>query len=394
MTATTTTSLIPTTTTQPADAGTWSLIPAGPTNIGVPAGWSGREVLASRCGCCGELGSVNMSAFNPARGVWRQLPKTPLTPRSGAVGTWAGTEMIVVGGEASADGLMEHGAAATDGAAWNPATGSWRRIAPMPAPLPEGAFATAVWTGNEMIIWASRAGGTGGLGMKVAGTELVLAYNPATDTWRRLPASGLATREDPVVAWTGTELVVWGGMSFQQNAAYGDGARLDPATGTWRRLPAAPVPARGSAASAWTGREVVLWGGATGFSATSVVGQGAAYSPATDSWRTLPLSPLRAKSMATGVWTGRLFLVFGGTADSTVAVPGPTVAGYDPATNRWVTLPVAPKYPPTSWGPTGPASQRADALGVWTGSSALFMGGMDFRQQCNRSDGVAWTPAA
>lgn len=376
-----------------ADAGSWSLIPSGPTNISLPAAWTGREMLVAQGGCCGELGSVNLSAFNPATGTWRQLPATPLTSRSGAVGAWTGTEMIIAGGQASADGLAEHAAPAVDGAAWNPATGVWRRIAPMPVPLPEGGFATAVWTGREMLVWAARSGGVDSLGQTIPGIQVVLAYNPFTDRWRELPASNLAPREDPVMVWTGRELVVWGGLSFRRATAYGDGARLDPATNTWRRLPPAPVPARGLAAAVWSGREVLLWGGATGFGPTSQVGQGAAFSPATNTWRALPLSPLRAKSMPSGVWTGRLFLVVGGAAGATMPVPGPGAAAYNPATNSWTALPIAPDYPATEWGPTGPASQRAGAIGAWSGTSAMFVGGMDFRQQANRSDGLVWTPA-
>ena len=349
-------------------------------------------MLVAQGGCCGALGSVDLAAFSPATDVWRPLLAAPLSPRSGAVGIWTGTEMIVAGGMASPDGLAPHAAPATDGAAWNPATGEWRRIAAMPVALPGYGFATAVWTGAEMLVWAARAPGVNGLGQEMAGIEVVLAYNPRTDRWRRLPPSGLAPREDPVVVWTGRQLVVWGGLSFQRTTAYGDGARLDPATGRWMRLPPAPAPARGLAAAVWSGREVLIWGGATGSTATSQVGKGMAYSPATNTWRALPLSPLRAKSMPSGVWTGRLFIVMGGAAGSTMPVPGPAAAAYDPASNSWTVLPTAPDYPTADGGPTGPASQRAGAIAMWTGTAALFVGGLDFHRQANRADGLIWAP--
>lgn len=384
----------PPTTAVPANAGRWALIPSGPSNATPPTAWTGRELLVAHGGCCGELGSVDLTAFAPATGTWRQLPAPPLTSRTGAVGAWTGTEMIVAGGDASPGGLADQAAPAVDGAAWTPSPGTWHRIASMPVPLPSYGFATAVWTGREMLVWASAPATVDGLGRQIAGSEVVLAYNPATDSWRRLPSSGLTPRVDPVLVWTGHELVVWGGLSFQWDTAYGDGARLNPTTGAWRRLPAAPVPARGQAAAVWSGQEVLLWGGATGGAPTGQVGQGAAYSPTTNSWRTLPLSPLRARRMAAGVWTGRVFIVVGGAAGPEMPVPGPGAAAYDPATDRWATLPAAPDYPQTDWGPTGPASQRAGAIGVWTGSSALFVGGLDFRQQGPRSDGLMWTPAA
>lgn len=379
----------------PADAGQWSLVPNGRPDPAPPAAWTGHELVVSEGGCCGALGSVDLYGYTPATGTWTELPDTPLTARSGAVGTWTGTEMIVAGGVTSPDGSVSSELApATDGAAWTAATNSWHRIAPMPVPLPANGFETAVWTGREMLVWASRASGVGGLGETIPGVEVALAYDPATDRWRQLPTSGLTPREDPVVVWTGSELVVWGGLSYQWRSAYGDGARLDPTTGTWRRLPPAPVPARGQAAAVWSGHEVLIWGGATGPTATSQVGMGAAYSPSTNTWRALPLSPLRAKSMPAGVWTGRLFIVLGGAAGPTMPVPGPGAAAYDPASNTWTALPASPAYPATGSEPAGPAAQRAGAIGVWTGSSALFVGGLDFRRQGARSDGLMWTPAS
>ncbi|HEY6534148.1 MAG TPA: hypothetical protein VIY72_17695, partial [Acidimicrobiales bacterium] len=232
--------------------------------------------------------------------------------------------------------------------------------------------------------------------------DLVLAYNPATDAWRRLPGSGLAPRHGAVTVWTGQELVVWGGLNQESTAAYGDGARLDPASGIWRRLPAAPIPARGQAAAVWSDDEVLLWGGVTSISSEgdNVVGQGAAFDPATDSWRALPLSPLRAKSGSAGVWTGRFFLVIGGgagPAGGQVPVPGPGSAAFDPATGTWTALPDAPAMPPfppdVAPAASNGADQRVGALGVWTGRSAVVIGGGDGHLQGPRPDGLAWTPA-
>jgi len=145
-----------------------------------------------------------------------------------------------------------------------------------------------------------------------AGREVVLAYNPSANTWRTLPVSGLTPRAHAITVWTGTELVVWGGLNADLTVAYGDGARLDPTTDTWRRLPPAPVPARGQATAVWSGHEVLLWGGDT--ATGTEVGKGAAYDPTTNTWRPLPLSPLRAKTLPASVWTGRFFIVIGGSS--------------------------------------------------------------------------------
>jgi N-acetylneuraminic acid mutarotase len=384
-----------TTTTVPADAGTWSLIPYGPNPVGSPSAWTGAEVLVARAGCCDDSGSVDLAAYDPAVNSWHQLPLTPLTPRSGAAGAWTGTEMVVAGGHASPDGLASDATPVTDGAAWHAATNTWRAIAPMPTTLP-GNDPTAVWTGTEVLVWSSAPATP-----DTNGREVVLAYNPSTNTWRTLPSSGLTPRQGAVTIWTGHQLVVWGGLNFDFTYAYPDGARLDPLTGTWQRLPAAPVPARGFAGAAWSGRDVLLWGGQT---VTSVeirasagfqsVGQGAAYDPVTNRWRALPLSPLRAKSSPSAVWTGHFFIVIGGSANGVLPAPGPGAAAYDPATNSWTTLPAAPSYPPPDPnGPTGPADQREGAFAVWTGTAVVLVGGGDYVDQGPRSDGIRWTPA-
>ncbi len=384
-TAPTTTAPVSTTAPVPADAGAWSLIPDAPQPVGRPVAWTGRELLVAQPGCCDDLGSVDLSAYNPAAKIWRRLPPTPLTPRAFAAGAWTGTEMVVAGGLASASGSAEHAALVTDGAAWNALTNTWHRIAAMPTTL--AGNPTAVWTGREVLVWSSVPAPTAGPN----GREVVLAYNPSTNTWRSLPASGLTPRAHAVTVWTGKELVVWSGLSSNFTTAYGDGARLDPATNTWRPLPPAPVPARGLAAAIWSGHEVVLWGGVVG--AGTEVGKGAAYDPAANHWRALPLSPLRARTLPAGVWTGRLFIVIGGSAGSVLPAPGPGAAAYDPASNRWTALPAAPRYPPVLNGPTFAADQRQDGLAVWTGKAVVLVGGLDFRRQAPRADGVAWTPA-
>jgi len=376
-----------------ADAGQWSLVPEGPNPLSPPFGWTGHEVLAAQAGCCGEIPAVALSAFDPTTGTWRRLPVAPLTARHNEAAVWTGTAMVVAGGAASPSGVVGSDLApAVDGAAWDAASNTWRAITPMPVALNPGTTPTAVWTGHEVLVWSSQPATPG-----APGREVVEAYDPATNAWRVLPASGLAPRTGAVVTWTGTELVVWGGRNFDVSAIYADGARLDPTTGTWRRLPRAPVPGRSDAAAVWTGHEVLVWGGST---TNGEIGRGAAYDPTTDRWRALPLSPLRAKTAPIGVWTGRFFIVIGGAAGTQMPVPGPGAAAYDPVTDHWTTLPPAPDYPTSSTGPTAPgaepvaADQRAYGDAVWTGRQVVLVGGLDFVHQAPRSDGLEWTPTA
>jgi N-acetylneuraminic acid mutarotase len=88
------------------------------------------------------------------------------------------------------------------------------------------------------------------------------AYDPATDTWRPLPsADAPSPRYGQTAVWTGTEMVVWGGLA-SGGTVLGDGAAYNPATNTWRVLPTACAPSPRTGHSAvWTGGEMIVWGG-------------------------------------------------------------------------------------------------------------------------------------
>ncbi len=153
---------------------------------------------------------------------WHSLPGAPIAGRLGPGAVWTGTEMIVWGGTARS-GKIERG---YEGAAYKPATRTWRTIAPSPPGVEGGA--AVVWSGDEMVVWASNSpdGPVGGA-----------VYDPATDSWHRLPAGPLGKREGYASAWTGEELIVVGG-SLGDTLAKPVAAALDPQTGSWRLLPA------------------------------------------------------------------------------------------------------------------------------------------------------------
>jgi hypothetical protein len=88
-----------------------------------------------------------------------------------------------------------------------------------------------------------------------------LAYNPTTADWRRFPAMEPG-RIGAVTAWTGSRLLVWGGdVGRTALAPLRGGLSFDPAGDGWTPLPRSPLEARTDAVAAWTGRELVVWGG-------------------------------------------------------------------------------------------------------------------------------------
>jgi hypothetical protein len=221
----------------------------------------------------------------------------------------------------------------------------WSELPPPPtAPFPD---AVSVWTGTHLFLWGEpsdrRAPSRGAL------------FDPLTRRWRATTATTLLPRSRAAAAWTGTEVLVWGGETVL--GLFGDGAAYDPTLDSWRRLPPAPIPARTPAASAWTGRELVVWGSAGRSNLDRR--DGAAYDPAADAWRPIAPAPL-ALNQATSAWTGRELLIVGSRLDGGNHARTPAAVGlaYDPAGDRWQTLP-----------PTG-LSPQASAV-AWTGRELL-----------------------
>ncbi len=155
-----------------------------------------------------------------------------------------------------------------------------------------------------------------------------------------LPSPPIRERSTPAVVWTGTEMIVWGGMDADQ-ATLDDGAAFDLASGTWRVIAPAPIEPRLYPAVQWTGTEMLVWGGQRSNSAsgdavqTNLLTDGAAYNPATDTWRRLADDPFDSWQLASGsVWTGEELILTGIEADPQVG-EGQRMAAYDPATDQW-----------------------------------------------------------
>jgi N-acetylneuraminic acid mutarotase len=231
------------------------------------------------------------------------------------------------------------------------------------APDPRG-YHTAVWTGSEMIVW----GGLDFSGPKSSGG----AYDPATDTWRTLSSTGVpAARFGHTAVWTGTEMIVWGGSDSQ--GALGTGGAYDPTTDRWRALSTSGAPERRTSHSAtWTGVEMIVWGGQGVFtppapnSVDKVLSDGFAYDPFADSWT--PISATGTPPAARGhtvVWTGNRMIVWGGRDGFALALSTVNTGGvYGPVADVWSATSTA----------SAPAA-RVWHTAVWTGSRMIVWGG-------------------
>jgi hypothetical protein len=337
-------------------------VPGGPAgrvgNVGV---WTGSRMLVwggQRVQGAGFRGDG--ASFDPATDTWSPIPNSPLQPRSRAVGVWTGSRLLVWGGDVEGAGVVSRSFA--DGASFDPEAGRWSRLAH--SPLGPRGLAVAVWTGTRLLIWGGEhVGGkqpTPAGGEEEEGGNLQsqgASYDPSTDSWRLIARSPLRGRARPRAVWTGREMIVWGGGSTQENqVAFTDGAAYDPATDTWRSIGSAPVAPGSRYEAVWTGKQMLVWGGPEG--------QGAAYDPVMNRWTPLPKSPLPYLPTPAVVWTGKLMLVWGlPETEAQNELPAGLGAAYDPVGRQWTLL-----------APGGPVGQGQTA--VWTGSEMLVWGGI------------------
>ncbi len=350
--------------TESAVTGTWQLLPPAP--LTAPdlrlSVWTDKEMIVfgrvDKRGPAGEiLGSTNeAAAYDPVANSWRRLA-TPLSA-PGYIGRWAavwtGKEMLVWGDVNQA---------------FDPATNRWRRFPPAPA----GRGGIVIWTGRELIDWG------GGCCGDVSADGA--AYNPSTNSWRKIALPPVGGQQSPVGAWTGKELVIFPGRDPEGKPVAG--AAYDPAKNTWRRTGSKRVGPPGAYAI-WDGYEVLVAGG-TQAGALSAVGL--AYNPDTN--RSRRLAPGSGRTGAAVVWTGRRLLVWGGQT-----FPGATVTArhglsYDPIGNRWSSL------------PQSPLPARVDPTAVWTGRELIVWGGSTTSCRLNgpchtqlHPDGAAFSPTA
>jgi hypothetical protein len=210
----------------------WRRLPAAPVGAPGLAVWTGRELIGWGGGCCGDAFAEG-AAFDPATETWRKLAPSPLAPSQGPVGAWTGHELIVFVSGLDPDGNPIAGAART--AAYNPATDTWRQLAP-----PPDRPAAAVWDGGELLLVAADA---------------LHAYDPVRNRWRSF-AGDAAGRSQSAAAWTGRELLLFGGAT--------DLFAYDPVHDRSSRYPSAPLTLRSAPTVNWTGRELIVWDGETG----------------------------------------------------------------------------------------------------------------------------------
>ena len=281
--------------------------------------------------------------YNPSTDSWTPTSTTNApTGRHDQTAVWTGSEMMVWGGRYS-DGINYHNL--DTGGRYNPSTDQWTATSTTNAPTGRVGH-TAVWTGNEMIVW----GGTNFSSDFNTGGR----YNPNTNSWTPTSTTNVpSARWVHTAVWTGSEMIVWGGGLY---LSVNTGGKYNPNTDSWTATSMTNVPsARSLHTAVWTGSEMIVWAGY----APSIFDSntGGRYDPGTDSWTpTSTANAPSARAYHTAVWTGRIMIVWGGG--------GNTGGRYDPATDSWTAT-------STTYAPTG----RTFYTAVWTGSEMIIWGG-------------------
>ena len=213
---------------------------------------------------------------------------------------------------------------------------------------------TGAWTGSEMIVW-------GGINQSGNNLDTGGRYSPATDSWTATSTSNApAGRVNHTAVWTGTEMIVWGGSG--DSGELNTGGKYNPATDSWAATSTTNAPSgRQFPKAVWTGSEIIVWGGLE--NGCCVFNTGGRYSPNTDTWTaTSIINAPDARAGHTAVWTGSEMIVWGGYAGRFNFFN--TGGRYNPTTDSW-----------TATSTTNVPSARALHTAVWSDSEMIVWGG-------------------
>lgn len=319
--------------------------------------------------------------FTVATGTWSAMAASGLLAREGAT-----VALDSVGGKAYVWGGADGAGRFADGAAYNTGNNTWAAIdgADIHAATARVEH-TATWTGTKMVVW-------GGKDAAVTDTGGVFEPGNAGDYWTVTNPSGAPdARRLHTAVWDGTNVIVWGGRA---GAAMQSGGLYNVAGDSWTatdETDALDLPtARYGHTAVWTGTTMIVWGGIDGGGRTNT---GAIYDPAGpggDFWTPITTTGApTARDGHTAIWTGSVMIVFGGY-DGTHALA--TGAIFDP-TGGGSWTPLSATEPPL-------ARKGHTAVFDSVGNRMIVWGGLDDNGNATATGGIldtvgnSWTTPA
>ncbi|MBX2810924.1 MAG: DUF4215 domain-containing protein [Myxococcales bacterium] len=302
--------------------------------------------------------------------VKRSVGVSPIL--SGSSSVQAGTEILFFGGGKEGEQVV------ANGVVYDLETSTWSSMSTTNAPGARTKH-TAVWTGEEMIVF-------GGYGSGVTKTPLSdgACYNPTTDTWTALEVpETVGARAEHTAVWTGEEMIVFGGVGNSDPLAprlLQDGYRYRPDAppdDQWVPVnsPSNYSPRRGHVA-VWTGDHMIVHGGATldldPNRSQRNLHETFRFEPEDDKWMLLEDPLLQERHGHGVVWTGEEMIFFGGYTledDGIVEVAISGGSRFDPGTGEWTDLPPGGEAPTAR---VRPGMVFADGVLMVIGGQELF----------------------
>ncbi|MBI4574805.1 MAG: putative Ig domain-containing protein, partial [Planctomycetes bacterium] len=278
--------------------------------------WTGQLlVLMGGSDIGGAAVDLSIRTYDPGLNSWTDTGLNFNASLSFGGAFWDGNRAVMLGG-ASADPVNAGGVPTEAGGdlagIWYDVDGANDGTTNDPS-LSIGAFNgrydhTVTWTGEYAVVYGGRITTASALPPEVAAR-----YDPTANTWLTVtPPLTIGGRYAHSAAWTGYEVIIWGGHNGAATF-YGDGERYDPVGNGWNgALPALNAPtARRFHTAVWTGADMIIWGGQDG---AGVLGTGALFRPSDDLWTAVTNTGApAARFVHTATWTGRYMVVFGGS---------------------------------------------------------------------------------
>ena len=231
--------------------------------------------------------------FDPVTGRYTELAPLPKGLNHIGFVTYRGS-IYVVGGH----GTLLWGASPQDGFyRYTPGRDRWVRLPSLPTP--RGAVAVAV-LGDRLYVAGGMAAGVP--------LRVVEAYDFGERRWERV-ADMPADREHVAGAALGGRFYVVGGRN-RQTDALPDVTRYDPATDSWERIPDLPIREGGGEAQPFDGALLAIGGGDD--RGETVTGAVQRFDPASEEWTQLPEMRTPRHGFGSAVVDERIY-TFGGS---------------------------------------------------------------------------------
>ena len=346
---------------------------SGSPNVGHSAIWTGKEMIiwGGSTSITHVINTGDRYNFfnNNFLGGWNGGISTTIAPsaRQDHTAIWTGTKMLIWGGVFISIGGTP--SVRNDGGEYEPITDTWTVTETSGTPPSGRTGHTAIWTGIEMIIW----GGWGvspspfiNTGGRYTPTNNPIFSNPWTAT---STVNAPVGRADHVALWTGSKMIIYGGVSNSLGAGLNTGGLYDPSTNTWTSISTVNAPTAivnsgrtiygfSRQGAVWTGTEMIV------FSHDGTSQYAYRYNPTTNVWTKSAvgqnISSLVNYSI---VWTGKAVIIFGGNSGTNIGYV------YFPDTDTWLpsTIPIQSGAPLYGVGYTIHTA-------VWTGLDMIIYG--------------------